>query len=59
MASTSWAFFIPLMPLIPRPPAICFSSGSSLPLSPPDERLERVPPAAAEAAAVVSAVSVT
>ena len=29
------SFFIVLAPLMPRPPAICLSSGSSLPLRPP------------------------
>ena len=41
MASTSWAFFMLPAPLIPRPPAICLSSGSSLLLSPPPVFLSR------------------
>ena len=55
MASTSWAFFIVLAPLIPRPPAICLSSGSSLLLNPPDER----PDDAEVVPGVVSVVSDT
>ncbi len=35
MASTSWAFFMEPAPLMPRPPATCLRSASSMVLSPP------------------------
>ena len=34
IASTSWLLRMPPAPLMPRPPAICLSSGSSMPESP-------------------------
>jgi hypothetical protein len=42
IASTSCAFFIVRAPLMPSPPAICLSSGSSLLLSPPPLRAGRL-----------------
>ncbi len=55
MASTSWLLRIAPAPLMPSPPAICFSSGSSIPARPEARRREP----AAGASAVLVEESVT
>ena len=60
MASTSWAFFMELVPEIPMPAAIDFRSASSMELSPPARFLEpAVDGADSGAPGVDSMVSVT
>jgi hypothetical protein len=56
MASTSWLLRMLPTPLIPSPPASCFSSGSSIPARPVPRRL---PPALPDSLADSLAAPVT